>query len=314
MVVKAEDGIRTVHESFSLGTAGRHETFAPRYGWLPKGYDRCRRNNHVFNDPTAIEQLGVGKNMVRSIRYWCLLFRLLEDAGTPGCLRPTAFGTNLLDPKTGWDPYLEDPASLWLLHWQIFRPPFMAVSWNLAFSFTTISAFRTSELANSIVMEAQGFDKLRSIATSSFEKDASCILRMYGTSVSDQVHVRSPFAELGIIVPAIERDQEGCLRFALGQKPTLPDLIFMGAVFDYAAQWLGHQKSIALGEIVFHPNSPGMAFRLSESDCGQRVDRACRCLNGVEFTETNGIRQLQFDGAAEDLATECLARYYESKR
>lgn len=56
------------------GFAGRHETFTPRYGWLKKGFDACAHNPHVFTDETAIEQLGVGKNMVQSIRYWCQLF------------------------------------------------------------------------------------------------------------------------------------------------------------------------------------------------------------------------------------------------
>ncbi len=92
------------------GNTGRHETFTPRYGWLKKGYDRTIANSHVFNDDDAIEQLGVGKNMVRSIRFWCLLLGLLEDAGIAGS-RPSEFGKNLLDTEHGWDPYLEDPAS-----------------------------------------------------------------------------------------------------------------------------------------------------------------------------------------------------------
>ena len=39
-----------------------------------------------------------------------------------------------------------------------------------------------------------------------------------------------------------------------------------------------------------------MAFRLSESDCGQRLDRVCRQFKGTAFTDTNGIRQVQFTG------------------
>ena len=84
----------TLKYAFSSGTAGRHETFTPRYGWLKKGYDRCEANPHVFNDDNAIEQLGVGKNMVRSIRFWCVLFRMLEDAEKPGCLRPSVSEEN----------------------------------------------------------------------------------------------------------------------------------------------------------------------------------------------------------------------------
>ena len=134
-------------KAFSSGTSGRHETFTPRYGWLKKGYDRCCENPHVFNDKNAIEQLGVGKNMVRSIRFWCLLFRIIEESDQPGCMAPTELGRLIMDTDKGWDPYLEDPASLWLLQWQIFLPPFRAVCWNLAFSYITLPTFTVRDLS-----------------------------------------------------------------------------------------------------------------------------------------------------------------------
>jgi len=48
----------------------RHETFHPRFGWLKKGFDRARDNSRLFLAEDAPVVLGVGKNMVRSIRYW----------------------------------------------------------------------------------------------------------------------------------------------------------------------------------------------------------------------------------------------------
>lgn len=304
----------TLEHAFSTGTAGRHETFTPRYGWLKKGYDHCLANSHVFNDNNAIEQLGVGKNMVRSIRFWCVIFRLLEDAGKPGCLQPSDFGKRLLDTETGWDPYLEDPASLWLLHWQIFRAPFMAVSWNIAFTFSALQTFTARELACVIHAKAQGIGGVGNIAKSSFEKDASCILRMYASGVRERADIRCPFTDLGMIVPAIEQQETDRYRFAPGPKQTLPDLVFMASVIDYATQWFPNQNSLSLAHITFGPNSPGMAFRLSESDCGQRLDRVCRHFKGTAFTETNGIRQVQFTGKPDTLSQECLSQYYGGAR
>jgi hypothetical protein len=300
----------TLEDAFSAGTTGRHETFTPRYGWLKKGYDRCLVNPHVFNDDNAIEQLGVGKNMVRSIRFWCVLFRLLEDAGRPGCLQSSEFGKKLLDTETGWDPYLEDPASLWLLHWQIFRAPLMAVSWNIAFTYTTLQSFTTRELTGAIEGKAREFEGVRDIAKSSFEKDASCILRMYASGVRERADIRCPFTDLGLIVPATEQQAGDRYRFAPGPKQSLPDLVFMAAVHDYAAQWFPGQNSLSLTHITFGPNSPGMAFRLSESDCGQRLDRVCRHLKGTTFTDTHGVRQVQFTGDPDGLSWECLSQYY----
>lgn len=300
----------TLERAISKGTAGRHETFTPRYGWLKKGYDRCLANPHVFNDDNAIEQLGVGKNMVRSIRFWCILFRLLEDAGKPGCLRPTDFGRKLLNTETGWDPYLEDPASLWLLHWQIFKAPFMAVSWNIAFSYIALQTFTMREFSSAIHEKVRNIEGISSIAKGSFEKDASCILRMYASEVRERADIRCPFNDLGLIVNAIEQQVTDRYRFSSAPKQSLPDMVFMAAVLDYAAQWFPGQNSLSLTQITFGSISPGMVFRLTESDCGQRLDRACRYLEGTAFTETNGLRQVQFTGRPDNLSQECLSHYY----
>ena len=46
-----------------------HQTFALRYGWLEKGYEFTLRGKR-FSHESAIVDLGVGKNMVDSIKYW----------------------------------------------------------------------------------------------------------------------------------------------------------------------------------------------------------------------------------------------------
>ena len=83
----------------------RHETFHPRYGWFKKGYDR----NEVFSKDKGRSRvvLGVGQNMVRAIRYWCLAFKILnkDNGNILNSYEPSQFGIRLLD-DSGWDPYL----------------------------------------------------------------------------------------------------------------------------------------------------------------------------------------------------------------
>ena len=70
-------------------------------------------------------KLGVGKNMVNAIRYWGLAFKILEQKANPddpdAADSPQRFRDKLLGDD-GWDPFLEDPASLWLLHWKLLQP------------------------------------------------------------------------------------------------------------------------------------------------------------------------------------------------
>jgi hypothetical protein len=53
-----------------------HESFQCRQLWLKKGYDYIK-SGKSFNDDDAVVQLGVGKNMVASIRFWMKAFGLV---------------------------------------------------------------------------------------------------------------------------------------------------------------------------------------------------------------------------------------------
>lgn len=90
-------------------TFSGHESFPCKSLWLKKGYDFVVAGNN-FNSPEAVVGLGVGKNMVASIRYWLRVFGITENDEI------TWIGKYLFDEKKGKDKYLEDIATLWLLH------------------------------------------------------------------------------------------------------------------------------------------------------------------------------------------------------
>jgi len=87
-------------------TFSGHDSFQCRQLWLKKGYDFVQENNS-FNDEEAVVRLGVGKNMVSAIRYWMKAFNIIDYKDNI-----TKFGAKLFDKDIGYDPYLEDEASL----------------------------------------------------------------------------------------------------------------------------------------------------------------------------------------------------------
>jgi hypothetical protein len=95
-----------------------HETFACRYAWLPKAYRALQADPAQFSDEDgAMVELGLGKNMVRSLRFW------VESAGlaipdSPRNLQLTDFAHAVFS-FDGLDPYLEDVRTLWLIHWKL---------------------------------------------------------------------------------------------------------------------------------------------------------------------------------------------------
>ncbi len=298
----------------------RHETFCPRYGWLKKGFDQVAgtsgsaANAHIFDQEDAIEKLGVGKNMVRAMRFWCMAFNVIEPENPSsvlrigGPMRASEFGSRLL-ADDGWDPYLEDPASLWLLHWMLFTPPQLATAWGMALNRPLTGAFSLADLALSMREQQQQVAGAKRFSDSSFQKDASCFIRMYapaGTAVSEEIEC--PFTGLGLLAAA---DAPQTFRFSTEDRLSLPDSMVLAACCAYAARRQAGM-SIALNSLCYGENSPGMVFRLSESALGNRLERLTARLDGVEFSEFYGNRQLQFQMPPQTLYAEILETYYRS--
>lgn len=93
-------------------TFSGHESFPCKSLWLKKGYDFIVGDND-FNSPESVIGLGVGKNMVASIRFWLRVFGITENDS------PTPLGDYLFNDNYGKDKYIEDIATLWLLHFNL---------------------------------------------------------------------------------------------------------------------------------------------------------------------------------------------------
>jgi hypothetical protein len=281
----------------------RHETFHPRFGWLKKGYDKAKENPALFLENNAPVMLGVGKNMVRSIRYWCRAFKILEE----DC--PSIFGKKLLDDK-GWDPFLEDPASLWLLHWYLLKPTCEAAAW-----YFTFNLFRGIEFKNEdLFQELQEYTKKggKNIAESSLKKDLTCILRMYVESRRESTvsedSLDCPFAQLGLIQRGGEIQQYS---FQVGAKMSLPSEVIVAACLEFT-KYKGEQKTISLSSLSYELGSPGLVFKLPESVIYNAIEDILpswpKMLN---LSDTAGIIQFSFQDDPNELASAILEKYYQ---
>lgn len=297
----------TVSDVISNGSLGRHETFTPRYGWLKKGYDAAKRDGYVFRAQDSIEQLGVGKNMVRSIRFWCQAFKLL-DIDRSGQMIVTPLADRLL-ADDGWDPYLEDIGSLWLLHWQLFTPHLEAVSWPIAFNKCSLWSFDIRQLTQVILNAAHKYEKFLHLSDNTFERDASCLIRMYAEeSPNSESEIHCPFTQLGLIHRAEEKNE---FSFDNSSKVSLPPMIFAAACFYYIKAYADTgQKQISLYRLTYDLNSPGIAFRVPESAVGTYLNEASESMEGIQVVDSQGTIQLLWDGEVDDLYWQAIGKYY----
>ncbi len=285
----------------------RHETFHPRFSWLKKGFDQAKEDPRIFLLEDATVQLGVGKNMVRSIRYWCHTFKLLESDSNSGS-KPTDFGQQLLN-ESGWDPYLEDPASLWLLHWHLLKPTCEAATWYFTFNLFAKNQFSVDDLWQGLSNYRETLDK--KIVDSSLKKDINCLLRMYvdkSASLSlKEDTIDSPFSQLGIIQALGEGKNYS---FSIGVKPNLPPAIIVAACLEYTAETNSTASTIAISRLLYGEGSPGMAFKLSESALCEAIEYIANQCSKIFLSETAGLIQFSFNQNPHILAKQILTQYY----
>jgi hypothetical protein len=159
-----------------------HETFPCRYSWLPKAVRNLADSANLLsrdNEDKAMVRLGVGKNMVRAIRFWATAAEVVSPT-LDHTLEVSDFGKVVFGPE-GYDQFLEDIRTLWLIHWNLSSSatdPLFA--WHYFLNFWHRLDFTTSEAIAALGKEAQRFSKKLSSATLNhhfsalFESQRSC--------------------------------------------------------------------------------------------------------------------------------------------
>ena len=278
---------------FEKASFGRHQTFPLRYAWLTKGFHALTRDPHIFESDEATVDLGVGKNMVASIQYWLQAIRLAERNGL-GEMQPTVIGTAVF-AEDGLDPYLEDEATLWLIHWQLATNGEQATVWRWFFNYFHQPEFSLAEATSALYGFARDQLGLKA-PPKTMGTDLRILLRMYVPSVPRsrlplEDVLDSPLSLLGLIRTIPEGHRH---RSAAEDRDGPPD-----AVFGYAVADLFDQIGLAtlpISELMYgRPGFPaiGAVFRLTENALLTKMERVIRLFPGrYALREQAGIHQI----------------------
>jgi Protein of unknown function (DUF4007) len=270
-----------------------HETFTLRHGWLKKGINALSSDPLVFVKGDAMVELGVGKNMVRSIRYWLLATGMAnEPVNLRGnALTPTDLG-NFIFGSNGVDPFLEDLNTLWLLHWRLATNLRRSTGWTWTFNTIPSSEFTRDSVLATYKAELRK-KNLQLPSESSLRRDIDCMLRSYvpsrATKEAIEDSLECPLIELQLITT----DSDNLMfRFERGPKPSLNDWLFCYSLIEF---WNARTQgsTLSLSEVAFAFGSPGSVYKMDEDSIAVRLERLESMTDGcLRYDETSGLRQL----------------------
>ena len=275
-----------------------HETFPLRYGWLKKAFDRVAEtedepdNRAACWDDDAIAQFGVGKNMVASIRHWAKAARVIEETGA-NSVQTTKFGRLLFAPK-GLDPYMEHPATLWLIHWQLAARA-EKTTWFWAFSHFPAITFERDHLIKKLDRLAKDRRPWPRVADTTIKNDVACFICTYvarqpSGKVGHDDALESPLTELGLIKAIGKKDG---FRFVRGPKTTLGDGVFIYALIDFWSRYYSNAATLSFETIAHAPGGPGRVFLFDENDVADRLAALDDVTHGaLRWSETAGLKQV----------------------
>jgi len=274
-----------------------HETFPFRYGWLKKGVDAAVDDTAFFSNERAMVSFGVGKNMVQSIKHWCLAANLISGERGEASARieyaPTALG-QLIISDAGFDSFLEDPATLWLIHWQIATNQAACPSWFWLFNHWHAVEF-SKETIYAEMNKWLEQNSFKDVSENMLRRDIDCCLRTYvhsrrTTSAAVEETFDCPLTELNLIAELEDGKTYG---FRRGEQKTLPNGILLFALDEF---WNAHHtggKSISLEKLAHDAGSPGKVFKLDTESLISRLDRIEEVSGGAfSYRESAGIKQV----------------------
>lgn len=270
-----------------------HESFPCKSLWLKKGYDYDAEGND-FNDNQAVVELGVGKNMVASIRYWLKAFGLNKD-GHNRWMADFLFGWQ------GRDPYMEDAGTLWLLHYLLVTTG-EAILYNWFFTDfqRKKKQFRREDVASFVKSRMIDAGRLSQYNENTVGKDIGVLLLNY--CPPKRVKSNEDYSALLVDLNLLTMSEGNEYVFNEEGHAILPPDIYFFAV----VQEKGEDKSVTFDDIL---KRLGLVFCMTEKDlvgCLKAV--AEKYSEYVVYSDIAGVRQLLF---SKDIhPQEILERYY----
>lgn len=277
-----------------------HESFPCRYAWLPKAVSALQQNPQIFSNEEreAISELGVGKNMVRAIRFWILVMGIAEIVDHRFVVTP--FGQMLLGPD-GLDRFLEDRRTLWLLHWIVLShvdDPLFA--WDYLFNHWGHPDMTRTEVLRVFQQEAKRIE--RKLSRITLEQHFDVFLHTYVVSngrraESQEDNLDCPFVDLELIERVGERRigksgrAEPVYAFRREPKPDITPELFVFCLFDYWCNRKDTEATLTFRDVSVNLGSIGQIFKLGEPEIRERLEHIEQDSNGLFVYQESATSQ-----------------------
>ncbi|MDA8030003.1 MAG: DUF4007 family protein [Alphaproteobacteria bacterium] len=283
-----------ITEAIPAPTFANHETFHLHHAWLKKSQLAIKKDPLVFTSSEALTRLGVGKNMVKSMRSWSIASKILEPAGKPRdpSLRMTEMG-DIIFGDDGLDPYLIKKQTLWLVHWLLLAPPCRIPVWWMILNDFPATNVSVPEMTESIYNRIVNIPEWKTPTPKSVKKDVDVFLHTYmkrkdRTPTED--YRDCPLRKINLIDSGRDSDSFRFVRIKRGISPH----IVAFACLDFADRLDTAASGISVTRLAGEAGGIGNTFKMSARDIADMLREACNGAKLSKIADVNGAQHLTF--------------------
>lgn len=285
-----------------------HDTFHCKEQWLLKGIQFI--DNQLIDSPfkslEAINELGVGKNMVRSIHYWLKAFALINEDDT--C---TFYANYLFRNYQGGDPYLENPSTLFILQYLLNSKEYASI-YTLVFRdfFRNKANHEFTELqVTTYIKRVLSELEIKKFNENTIRSDFKVFVRTYVAPKKNLKTIEddfsAPLLDLKLISDTGRKNDLGQPVYRINKtvRPELSEYAFAFCVLDF------FDKEVAI-DFTDITNNIGSFLCLSNEGIEEVLGRLCESDKRFVFKSDGGVKQLQLKQNDLYLKEEMLDKIY----
>lgn len=277
-----------------------HETFPLRQLWLSKIAQYIKKahtqgKKPAFKGDEAMIELGVGKNMVASMRYWAEASGMIAPYG----LALTELGKLIFGfgKRKGLDEDCASMTTQWLVHWRLAATPERFPPAFYLFNLVTSPTLDRERFLTGLIEFAQ--DTGSKTTAASIKRALDVCLRSYLPRMSGKGHAEDLIEPLLGELDLLEARSREAFAFHRGRHPTLPDALFVFALMEYWERLPYQTSSLDFTRIAHDYGSPGKVFKLDADALNARLANLAELTNeDLVWTEQAGLRQVIRRGLA----------------
>ncbi|CAG5087787.1 Putative uncharacterized protein [Thermobacillus xylanilyticus] len=270
---------------------GHHQSFYLRVNWLSKAFKAIESDPRFFYDDHGFEKIGLGRNMVKSLKYWSTAVGIMSEKKNEE-RKPVHVLTPIGELIKQHDRFVRRPLTAAVLHYLLASSKEQATSWYWFFNVCNLRSASADEVLESLnEWVFNEFDK--SVSIQSLKRDIECIRQLYTSrsAVGDDPEevVASPFSSLNLLADT----KQGLVK----QTPDIQNIGLDALYFSLLVYGHRHQvNSVTWEELQVKPLLWGRMYHLTS----QQILEVLELLHAepyypLTFVRTNQLYTLNFE-------------------